>query len=503
MFTPSPIFRFKDIQRLKINNPQLKTMLSVGGWDVGSLPFSILVSDSSSIREFAETTTKFLREHGFDGLDVDWRFPTQRGGQRQDGARFTLLLKDIRVEFERESVESGKTRLMLSVVVGSSKSVVDYGYEILEVTKYRWTADYWLKKVPDPAVVNLGLSFHAVTFLLTSLNNDSLGAPASGPGRVGTFTFTKGRLAFFEVCLLQALGARKKYEASYQVPYLVHRDLWVAYEDRDSLTAKVRFIREVGVGGVAVWYIDEDDFGGTFCHLGSYPLLKLVSKELHVNFINFATFDQHGTWEEVKEHHSPLFSSSPAQVNGRALSASKATEIMKKSGIPMWKVNFGVSFFARSYTVSNSSKHVSSGKAGNHTGQKGFLAYFEVCELLKKGATIGWISDQVVPFLTFGDQWVAFDNQRSINEKVQYAMKSGYGGLAVWTVDVDDFSGQFCQQGPFPLLQTLLSSCSRYSSVPQVAECQDTRLPAAHSVQEVAGAVQCGKVDNNRHSSQA
>ncbi|XP_025089836.1 acidic mammalian chitinase-like [Pomacea canaliculata] len=197
--------RFKDIQRLKINNPQLKTMLSVGGWDMGSLPFSILVNDSSSIREFAETTTKFLREHGFDGLDVDWRFPTQRGGQRQDGARFTLLLKDIRVEFERESVESGKTRLMLSVVVGSSKSVVDYGYEILEVTKMadflnvlsvdlvgtwevaahpsplqvvdqvtsstagrrslRWTADYWLKKVPDPAVVNLGLSFHASDLL--------------------------------------------------------------------------------------------------------------------------------------------------------------------------------------------------------------------------------------------------------------------------------------------------------------------------------------------------
>lgn len=95
MFTPPPIFRFKDIQRLKINNPQLKTMLSVGGWDMGSLPFSILVNDSSSMREFAETTTKFLREHGFDGLDVDWRFPTQRGGQRQDGARFTLLLKVI------------------------------------------------------------------------------------------------------------------------------------------------------------------------------------------------------------------------------------------------------------------------------------------------------------------------------------------------------------------------------------------------------------------------
>lgn len=46
------------------------------------------------------------------------------------------------------------------------------------------------------------------------------------------------------------------------------------------LVPQVRFIREVGVGGVAVWYIDEDDFGGTFCHLGSYPLLKLVSKEL-------------------------------------------------------------------------------------------------------------------------------------------------------------------------------------------------------------------------------
>lgn len=46
-------------------------------------------------------------------------------------------------------------------------------------------------------------------------------------------------VAISQVCLLQALGAQKKYVASYQVPYLVHRDLWVAYEDRDSLTAKV------------------------------------------------------------------------------------------------------------------------------------------------------------------------------------------------------------------------------------------------------------------------
>ncbi|KAK7501543.1 hypothetical protein BaRGS_00007347, partial [Batillaria attramentaria] len=80
--------------------------------------------------------------------------------------------------------------------------------------------------------------------------------------------------------------------------------------------------------------------------------------------------------------------------------------------------------------------------------------------MLEEGATAKWNAQQVVPFLQQGDQWVAYDNPRSISEKVKYAKRVGYGGLAIWTVDADDFSGQFCEQGAFPLLRAALSSCA-------------------------------------------
>lgn len=68
-------------------------MLSVGGWDVGSVPFSNLVKTLPNIRKFAENSARFLRENGFDGLDVDWRFPTDRGSPSEDGEKYTMLLK--------------------------------------------------------------------------------------------------------------------------------------------------------------------------------------------------------------------------------------------------------------------------------------------------------------------------------------------------------------------------------------------------------------------------
>lgn len=81
------------MNNLKNHNPELKSLLGVGGWMMGSKDFSRLAAGSVSRKMFAQTTVKFLRDRNFDGLTIDWQHPTKRGGRAQDKENFSLLLK--------------------------------------------------------------------------------------------------------------------------------------------------------------------------------------------------------------------------------------------------------------------------------------------------------------------------------------------------------------------------------------------------------------------------
>jgi len=60
---------------------------------MGSKDFSRLASGTASRKVFARTTVKFLRDRNFDGLTIDWQYPTKRGGKAKDKENYSLLLK--------------------------------------------------------------------------------------------------------------------------------------------------------------------------------------------------------------------------------------------------------------------------------------------------------------------------------------------------------------------------------------------------------------------------
>lgn len=64
--------------------------------------------------------------------------------------------------------------------------------------------------------------------------------------------------------------------------------------------------------------------------------------------------------------------------------------------------------------------------------------------MLQNGAAYIWDDEMKVPYLVYGDQWVGFDDERSIRNKMHWLKSSGYGGAMVWTVDMDDFNGTSC-----------------------------------------------------------
>ena len=54
---------------------------------------------------------------------------------------------------------------------------------------------------------------------------------------------------------------------------------------------------------------------------------------------------------------------------------------------------------------------------------------------------------QQCPYVVADNMFIGYDNPRSWQSKIRWMKKSGYGGVIVWALDLDDFNGTFCDQG--------------------------------------------------------
>lgn len=84
---------YERVNDLKKQKPELRTLLAVGGWNLGSAPFTEMVATEASRQKFALNAVDFLRNRSFDGLEMDWEYPGGRGSPPEDKQRFTALLK--------------------------------------------------------------------------------------------------------------------------------------------------------------------------------------------------------------------------------------------------------------------------------------------------------------------------------------------------------------------------------------------------------------------------
>ena len=55
--------------------------------------YSDMVSTKANRDIFVSSTIDFLRQRGFDGLDMDWEYPAKRGGRPEDKQNLVRLLE--------------------------------------------------------------------------------------------------------------------------------------------------------------------------------------------------------------------------------------------------------------------------------------------------------------------------------------------------------------------------------------------------------------------------
>lgn len=95
-----------------------------------------------------------------------------------------------------------------------------------------------------------------------------------------------------------------------------------------------------------------------------------------------------------------------------------------KKGLPKSKLVVGIPFFGRSFTLQFSNdteigaRIKGPGREGYYTQNPGFLAYFEICDMIINEGLTRKIDNSGSPYVVNGDQWIGYDDPESIERKV-------------------------------------------------------------------------------------
>lgn len=300
------------------NENKAKSLIAIGGASMKASKFSHMASSEEGRTTFVESVMSFLRHHKLDGVVIDWEFP-----DKEDIESFVKLL-------DKFDELMANTNFVLGISVSPLKFQIDAGYDVkrfvdyvdfINVLTYDYSGpwinktdhssplhsannpnnipnsqasslEYWHKDkgVPKEKLI-LSLPLFGRTWKLFNPQNPGRGAFAEGPGAPGPHLKQAGLLAYNEICSMMNSDPQlwtQFYDSKAEAVYAVNNRHWVSYENVKTMTAKGKFVQEMGFGGVSLFALSFDDFSGVFCG-EKYSLLHAVNKGIHPEIVNPVT----------------------------------------------------------------------------------------------------------------------------------------------------------------------------------------------------------------------
>ena len=272
---------------LKTAHPNLKVMLSLGGWG-GCATCSDVFATDTGRTEFARSVREATDYFGTDGIDLDWEYPAIQGypGHKftaADRDHFTALIQAIRKYsspgFEISFAAGGFTTYIDSSVDWKAVApLVDF----VNIMSYDLTHGYSTVSGHHTPLYSTPQQTestdHAVKMLLTK------GVPAGkliiGAALYGRyFEITEGATpGLYQPCrfthsfswkhvadsISTTNGFISYWDPVAQAPYAINekRRLLATFDNERSVALKTLYAKENRLGGIMYWQIADDKFRG-------------------------------------------------------------------------------------------------------------------------------------------------------------------------------------------------------------------------------------------------
>lgn len=282
------------LNSLKQTNPDLKTLISVGGWNwSGRFSDAALTEESRSA--FADSCVDFIVKYGFDGVDLDWEYPVSGGlttnaRRPEDKQNFTLLLQKIREKLDARGTQD-QTHYLLTIAGGADRSYVN-NVELRKIAPYldyanimtydlhgTWdthtdllaplypnsdtspqyktsveqAVNTWLNASFPAEKLVMGIPFYG--YLYSSVGNSNQGMYQRFGG-ANSISYQD-----IQTNYLHKSGYTRSFHSQSKVPWLFNGTIFISYEDAESIGYKSEFIKSKKLGGAMVWELSQDPSG--------------------------------------------------------------------------------------------------------------------------------------------------------------------------------------------------------------------------------------------------
>lgn len=276
------------LNRIRLFNPDIKILLSIGGWGAGG--FSIMSRTQEGINKFAESCMAVVDRLALDGLDFDWEYPTINSAgidaDPADKQNFTALLSTIREFLDKRYPLEHK---MLTIAAGCGQYYID-SVEITKIVPYLdyislmtydlagpWTpvlhhtalfpcecqqssakthVEMFMKAGVPANKLMIGAAFYSRIWReVPEGKNHGLGE-TSGDRESGSFG-----PSFTEIVSIRDKDGYTVYrDSAAHAPYIYNEEKheFISYDDEISVAEKVDFTKENGLYGIMYWEHSSD-----------------------------------------------------------------------------------------------------------------------------------------------------------------------------------------------------------------------------------------------------